>query len=89
MCESDSGENWDEQDEDAASNGNCSAITCRVSVLQVSTSFFSPVFSRLQFNSSYWEMTGVRITGVLVALCVLPVQHVQSNGRSGCAYSNE
>lgn len=36
MCESDSGENWDEQDEDATSNGNCSAITCRVSILQVS-----------------------------------------------------
>ncbi|KZS16304.1 Kinesin-like protein [Daphnia magna] len=35
MCESDSGENWDEQDEDATSNGNCSTVTCRVSIHQV------------------------------------------------------
>jgi hypothetical protein len=35
MCESDSGENWDEQDEDASSNGHCTAITCRVSIHQV------------------------------------------------------
>ena len=35
MCESDSGENWDGNEDDELSNDSNSAITCRVSINQV------------------------------------------------------